>query len=495
MPWLSYSPSPTESSSRNETTAPERDALVGASLSFVLPLRDSALGTTPLVHERPALHLLKQDARQVAAAVPRVLSALLSSPLRRQTRPSWMEMREILIYFIVSVVEAVLLVSILPLWLFTPGLVLLPWVCLQLGLIWLLLQKLNGTYQSLTRVSDAKGGEAETNERNERLFWIVVGGMDVTYDHMRRSTLPTLAKLFDHDMHSVFPYRLGFPLEIVAFFLRRSLQIPTSTSTTLYGLVRANLLRPHIDGVRILAHNTGALDTAWVLSRLCADLPNRTVLDKLEVFTFGAACTEMTTPLGVIHENEKVMELHQQSLAHPAITHFAFENDPFASIGVLPGIRQTLEGRYAGGLFTIGAGESRQCRWTMEDYVEALFPGGDPRSGVLGQTCRIDRETSEMRELAALAQSVNDVQLRMRKGTKRLSWTALGAVANNTSDGSGSHIAGVNGTLSLEETRRLGKTLQGMKGYENNPLAAAVRGTHKLSSDEAISVCKGKQAL
>ncbi|RYP49626.1 hypothetical protein DL769_011055 [Monosporascus sp. CRB-8-3] len=88
-----------------------------------------------------------------------------------------------------------------------------------------------------------------------------------------------------------------------------------------------------------------------------------------------------------------------------------------------------------------------------------------------------------MRELAALVQSVNDVQLRMRKGPKKLSWTAQGAVANKALDGGRSRDGTIVGAFSLEEVGRRGKALQGMRGFENNPLAVAVRGPHRLLPD------------
>ncbi|RYP04628.1 hypothetical protein DL765_010129 [Monosporascus sp. GIB2] len=77
----------------------------------------------------------------------------------------------------------------------------------------------------------------------------------------------------------------------------------------------------------------------------------------------------------------------------------------------------------------------RRRHWTLDDSIDTLFQNSDPRGDILGQSCKIDREASEMRELAALALSVNDVQLRMRKGSKRLSWTALDAVANKALGG------------------------------------------------------------
>ena len=489
MPWLSRPSSPTASPKLEDVGAPKDDGVSRMSLSFTLPLRDKALGTTPLTHQRPAIHLLKHDLRHVSTAVPQVVSAFTSSLLQQQKCLSWGETRELLIYILVSAIEAQLLISILPLWLLTPGVFFLPWVCLQGVLIWLVLRRLNGTEQILTSATHVADGEESDVDGN--FFWIVVGGIDISHARMRRSTLPNLANLLGQDMHTILPYRLGLPFEIISLYLRRNLQIPTSTSTTLYDLVRTNLLKPHVDGVRVLAHNTGALDTAWVLSQLCADLPSHVLSEKLQVFTFGATGVDMTASLGTLAPRDDLEKSQGQRLAYPAVTHFAFESDPFASIGVLPGIRQRLEGRYIGGLYSIGSGGigTSRRRWTLDEYIDALFPGGDPRAGVLGQECTIDRKTSEIREMVALEQSINGVQLRMRKGRKkRLSWTALGAVASKTPDGGGSSRGSddMAGAFALEEVRQRGIAIQGIRGYQNNALAAAVRGPHRLSPEEGV---------
>lgn len=182
----------------------------------------------------------------------------------------------------------------------------LPWVCLQSALIWLLLRRLNWKEQFLTSAAHVLDGEKSGTDGN--LFWIVAGGIDIAHVRMRRSTLPNLAMLFGHDMHNVLPYRLGLPFEVFSLYLRRNLQIPTSNSTTLYDLVRTNLLKPHIDGVRVLAHNTGALDMAWALSHICADLPSHIFREKLEVLTLGAESVEMTASLGTVASKDDLKE-------------------------------------------------------------------------------------------------------------------------------------------------------------------------------------------
>ncbi|RYP93315.1 hypothetical protein DL770_000504 [Monosporascus sp. CRB-9-2] len=348
-------------------------------------------------------------------------------------------------------------------------------------LTWLLLSRLNGTEQVFTSTTSMPSTEeAETEEDSS---WIIVVGINLTHERIRRTTVPNLAKLFGRDVYAVLPYRLGLPFEIILLYIRRNLQFSTSTSTILYDLIRVNLLRQKTSGVRVLVHNTGAVDMALVLSRLYADLPGTKILKKLEVFTFGASSAEMTASPEIAAQDDNLEGNRRRNVSYPNVTHFAFENDPFPAIGVYLGIHQRLEGRFIGSLFSMGCSGIRPRRWTLNDYMDTLFPNGDPRADILGQTCKINREASEMRELAALVQSVNDVQLRMQKGSKRLSWTALGAVAHKAFDGSRSCDDNIAGAFSLEEVRRRGKALRGMRGFENNPLAAAVRGPHRLLPD------------
>ncbi|KAI2466313.1 hypothetical protein F4781DRAFT_406324 [Annulohypoxylon bovei var. microspora] len=295
---------------------------------------------------------------------------------------------------------------------------------------------------------------------------------------LTRRELPSrLAKTFGHDMHIFLSNKYGLIFDAVLTLIQRNLYIPTEKSVVLYQSVRTSLLKPETSGVRILAHHTGTLDVSWLLAHLCADFPSGTHLSKLQVFTFGAASIEMTLPLGRVYQQSD----ESPNPLYPLVTHFAFTDDPFAQVGVLLGIRQRLEGRFAGSLYTIhhdATQKSTRSRllpqashYTFDDYLDALVPGGDPHAGVLGQICKVDRELSEMRELAALAQSVTNERLRTRR--TRLSWTALGAMANSTSSGHTDHDDTA-GPYSLEEVRKKVKSLEGLKGYEDNSFADAV---------------------
>ncbi|KAI1208642.1 uncharacterized protein F4807DRAFT_144620 [Annulohypoxylon truncatum] len=454
---------------------PSRPAsLNGLSLSLALALTDEALGTTPLSHQQTAASLLKADISYVAAAIPRILSALVVSIVNRRRKTSWAELRETILYFLLSLLQLQFLFSVCLLWPVVPGLVLLPWLSLLAASIWILLRAANNRPSSFKYAADQPEDDVPGDE-DCHLDWFVVGGL-MDNERMRRELPSRLAKIFGHDMHVFLPRRLGFIFDTVLTLIQRNVYVPTEISVALYQSVRTSLLKPETSGVRILAHHTGALDVSWLLARLCSDFPSGTQLSKLQVFTFGAASIEMTLPLGRSHQQSE----ENPGPTAPSVTHFAFTDDPFAQVGVLLGIRQRLEGRFVGSLYTIHKTAQvstrsyllpGNCHYSFDDYLDALVPNGDPHAGVLGQVCKVDRELSEMRELAALAQSVPNERLRTRR--TRLSWTALGAIASSTSNGHKDHDD-MAGPYSLEEVRKKVKSLEGMRGYEDNPFADAV---------------------
>ncbi|KAI1446060.1 hypothetical protein F5Y02DRAFT_417355 [Annulohypoxylon stygium] len=446
----------------------------GLSVNFALALKDEALGTTPLSHQQTAVSLLKTDIPYVAAAVPCIISALVASIINRGRKPSWAELREAILYFLSSLLQLQFLLSACLLWPIVPGLVFLPWLSLQVALIWILLRVANNRPTSFKYAAEQLEDDAQSDE-DCRLDWFIVGGL-TDHERMRRELPPKLTKIFGHDMHIFLPPRFGFILDVVFALIQRNVYIPTDTSVALYQSIRTSLLKPETSGVRIIAHNTGALDVSWLLACLCADFPSGTQLGKLQVFTFGAASIEMTLPLGRAYQECETCP----GPISPSVTHFAFTDDPFAQVGALLGIRQRLEGRFVGSLYTIHRTTkaltrsylfSQNCNYTFDDYLDALVPDGDPQAGILGQICKVDRELSEMRELAALAQSVTNERLRTRR--TRLSWTALGATANNTSGGYKDHDD-MAGPYSLEEVRKKVRSLEGLRGYEDNPFADAV---------------------
>ncbi|KAK8022901.1 hypothetical protein PG991_006782 [Apiospora marii] len=500
MPWLVRTTTSSSMGSPRSSLgpfSPTRDQQSAMSISYILPLMDGATGSVPLTHEHSLWPLLRTDAMHCMRAVSQIFAAFATSLSRRRGQMSWKEHREIFLYLVLSLLELQFLLTAIPMWLLMPGFFVLPLLSIECSLIWSLIQIVNS--EDRTFVCRWNGADEEKEEGWEHYTWAVVGGMEWSEEHLRKKTLPRLTELFNHDMHTFLPYRLGFPLDMLSRFLQRTLQVPTPTSTAVYNHVRANCVKLRSKQMNILVHNTGALDMAWVMSRLCADLPPGQQLGKFNVYTFGSAMPEMTLPLGSHNGHEGHNCNCEDFPEYPIVNHYAFEDDPFARFGVFLGVRQRMEGRVVGAVYGLQAQGSRRRRskswfssggrFTLDDYLDALFPDGNPRAGALGEVCKIERDISEMRELSALAKAVREVS---RKG-KRLSWTALGALAGSHSSAS-SHCRNdrneMAGVVSLEEARRIGKSMEGILGYENNLLAAFVRGDYRLHLDEQ----KGFQA-
>ncbi|OTB00510.1 hypothetical protein M426DRAFT_15452 [Hypoxylon sp. CI-4A] len=440
------------------------------SLSLTLPLRDGALGTSPLTHQQTIPSLLKTDVPYVVAAIPRIVHASIASIISHRRETTRAELRDVALYSLLSLLQLQLVFSLSMLWLVVPALVLLPLLGLQGALIWMIILHVNRGSRSFTIAAD-KCRPGDSNSSEQCLDWFVIGGL-LQDESMRQGLARKLAQIFGHDMRVFLPFRLGFLFDIILMIFQRNLHVPTSRSVALYNSVRISLLNPRTSGVRIIAHHMGSLDVSWLLARLCADFPPGDQLSKLQVFTFGAASMEMTLPLGHVHKQDG----DSTNSDYPLVTHFAFADDPYAQVGVLLGIRHRLEGRFVGSLYTISNTDpatarfhlfSRNCHYTFGDYLDTLLPNGDPRRGVLGQVCKIDRELSEMRELAAIARSVTNKQPGSPR--ERLSWTALGMVASSMSNG-----YSMTGPYSLEEIRKKARSLEGIRGYEENPLANAV---------------------
>jgi len=144
------------------------------SLSFTLPLKDGALGTIPLSHQQPTMSLIKADASYVVAAIPRILSAVTSSIIQRRREASWAELRDIFFYILISLLELQLILSLSLLWLVLPGLVLVPWLSLQIAFIWFL-----SGFQDVPRPYTFAADKVEEGipvSNEQALDWYVVGG-------------------------------------------------------------------------------------------------------------------------------------------------------------------------------------------------------------------------------------------------------------------------------------------------------------------------------
>lgn len=326
-------------------------------------------------------------------------------------------------------------------------------------------------------------------------------------------TLPALAKLFSRTITAVHAPTYGLPIDFLSILLQRSLNtvLPSASSRSLYTQIRTALLDSKSNRTVILAHNTGAITISQVLRQLYADIPTDK-MSKMEIYTFGAAAADFTTPLGGPPAEPKKMpgqQIHAPEFVTerrgPHIEHFAFANDPFARMGVLRSVRGDLEGRFCGSVFMLncpgaaqhhgprasskgsssstpnGTGNaveaaiptttntsSRRPLMSLHDYMSCMFPdqsqttnssasAAPEHRSILDPLMFIDRDLAEKREFAALAK---DSASHHSKGEKkRLSWTGLGATASGK-------YGNMDGVVGLEMARKGCKDCLGHRGRE-----------------------------
>lgn len=267
----------------------------------------------------------------------------------------------------------------------------------------------------------------------------------------------------------------GLPFDMLLLAIQRCFPFETQASRALYVELRTALLDAAVIRVAVLAHNNGTLPAAHVLARLCADVPPEK-LNKLEIYTFGAAASEFVVPLGESRRSR--FEEAVVDERGPHIEHFAYANDPFAQMGVLRAVNNKFDGRFCGGVYIIHNQIPQPSgHWIpdqrpvmlLTDYLSALFP--DPSSpsapsSLLNYVMIIDRDIAERRELAAMA---NHAQTkRTRKDNRRLSWTGLGATV-------GGKNGVMDGVIGLEMARKGCRDCDGHRGREVSWLSKYVQ--------------------
>uniref|UniRef100_L2GA32 Uncharacterized protein n=1 Tax=Colletotrichum fructicola (strain Nara gc5) TaxID=1213859 RepID=L2GA32_COLFN len=429
MPWLSRSPSynsPASSprlsnSARSSPRTSPRSSLCGPiknygpSVTYIPPLIDGACGTVPLAQKQP-FALLQDDLREMWKMLPGLMTSLRTHVANHRAHLSRSHLKDIIVQLSLAIVEVGMITLAVPMFMILPGILFAAWLALSMSLVLALSWLMNGS-NIIVNCDEFGNSTSEAEEDEEK--WIFIGGMGTRPKPRERST-PNCA--------------------------------PPSSAVT---------------RVAVLAHNNGTLPTALVLARLCADIqPEK--LNKLEIYTFGAAASEFVVPLGDSRKSRFEEAVIDERGPH--IEHFAYANDPFAQMGVLRAVNKKFDGRFCGGVYIIHNQIPQPSgHWVpdqrpvmlLTDYLSALFP--DPSSpsapsSLLDYVMVIDRDIAERRELAAMA---NHAQTkRTRKDNRRLSWTALGATVggkNGLLDG---------GVIGLELARKGCRDCDGHRGRE-----------------------------
>ncbi|EQB53140.1 hypothetical protein CGLO_07170 [Colletotrichum gloeosporioides Cg-14] len=477
MPWLSRSPSynsPASSprlsnSARSSPRTSPRSSLCGPiknygpSVTYIPPLIDGACGTVPLA-QKQLFALLQDDLREMWKMLPGLMTSLRTHVANHRAHLSRSHLKDIIVQLSLAIVEVGMITLAVPMFMILPGILFAAWLALSMSLVLALSWLMNGS-NIIVNCDEFGNSTPEAEEDEEK--WIFIGGMGTSSTHLSQCTLPRLARLFGKSFSGIQMATYGLPFDMLLLAIQRCFPFQTQASRALYSELRTALLDAAVTRVAVLAHNNGTLPTALVLARLCADIqPEK--LNKLEIYTFGAAASEFVVPLGDSRKSRFEEAVIDERGPH--IEHFAYANDPFAQMGVLRAVNKKFDGRFCGGVYIIHNQIPQPSgHWVpdqrpvmlLTDYLSALFP--DPSSpsapsSLLDYVMVIDRDIAERRELAAMA---NHAQTkRTRKDNRRLSWTALGATVggkNGLLDG---------GVMGLELARKGCRDCDGHRGRE-----------------------------
>lgn len=319
-----------------------------------------------------------------------------------------------------------------------------------------------------------------------------------------------LSRLFSRPMTCVCMPTYGIPFDMIMMMLQRCMVMPSQTRRNLYTQMRCALLDDSMQRCVVMCHNHGAVLVSQAISQLCADLPSEK-LRKLEIYTFGSAACEFMMPLG--EANMEPESMHPADMTNTSsdrksvhIEHFAMSCDPFAQMGVLQSVRNHMDGRVCGGVFTLNMSHMpnskdsthmhTSCGLTMEDYLMCLFPtklamaspstaSASPMRSLLDHKMMIDRDCAEKREIVAMACYSNASHTRKDKSGKRSSWTGLAA----TMGANGAQKNGVSaGMAGLEMARKGCTNCSGHKGREVSWLVRYVSIGQAMEAKQAAEV-------
>lgn len=454
---------------------------------YVPPLIDGACGTVPNA-QQPALALMRRDVKAVSKMLPSLMKAVWNSETRNWR--CWSDFRTMALHGMLLVLESYMLLFVAPLGLGLPGVMFMMWLAGCMALVMGLSYLLNGSEVVLSCKAGSDGWMMGQEMNDER--WFFIGGMAQSSQSLSTIILPSLSKLFSRSITAIRMPTYGVLFDCLMMLMQRSFPFSTLASRILYSNLRRDLLDARIHRVVVLAHNIGSIPLSHALARLHADVPTDK-MSKLEIYTFGSAAAEYLSPLG---EHKKEQPLHSDFVAErkgPHLEHFAHGDDPFAHMGVLHSVKEHLVGRFCGGVFVIDCkdGHKNPARSapmaSIADYLMCLFPnqlgGGADHQSILDMTMTIDRDVAEKREFAAIAN--NPFATGIKKDSKRLSWTGLGAT-----------VGGANGVMDgivgLEMARKGCKDCDGHRGREVSWLVRYVNiGQYMDSKDIANAIGVG----
>lgn len=170
-------------------------------------------------------------------------------------------------------------------------------------------------------LASINGANEYPNTINDQA-WFFVNGISTSRSGILKD-LQFLEKIFQRPITGIFNKSAGPILDVVECVIQRDFTYYTSDIRKGYVEIRAALEAENTKKVIILCHSQGGIIVSLIIDLLLATI-SRSLLDKLEVYTFANASNHFNNPLN--------------ALGKPTIQfveHFANEKDPISQFGVL----------------------------------------------------------------------------------------------------------------------------------------------------------------
>ncbi|CAZ86173.1 unnamed protein product [Tuber melanosporum] len=199
---------------------------------------------------------------------------------------------------------------LIPIWLLVPGGV---WLCWFIGVtvVTLVFSKFLNGFAGDVVVSSGQYVHGDAEAEDEK--WFFVNGI-MTGEFWLKTNIEEAERRFGRRIWGVHNRSYGLVLDLLQCLIQRDLRYSSTCVRALYHNLRTALLelesvppspsssasipasKPKHKKVVLLAHSQGALIASLVLDMLYADIP-RSLLSRLEVYTFGNASNTFNNPL------------------------------------------------------------------------------------------------------------------------------------------------------------------------------------------------------
>lgn len=370
--------------------------------------------------------------------------------------------RNMVLQFLVFILEFVILLLAVPVVLFLPGIGIAAVGLVTLISIHALTLPLQGgdIYHSKLDAMDENVADMHQDER-----WVFVNGCATDYDGLRKN-VDLLSKTFCREVTGVHNKSFGLIGDLLECLIQRCFSYKTRAVRVAYTSIKPLLTDPEVSKVVLLGHSQGGIIISLALDQLFTELPH-TDMAKLEVYTFGSAASHFSNPLLPLDSSEPPSPSLRVRFDGPTspvnskhviphIEHYANELDMIPRWGVLHNAKDIQNDRYAGSVFVrLGC----SGHFFNQHYLSQMFPLAELEQSVEPDESFLDRTVSTGADWVASKASETlagvITALRNNSGLELGSGQTLHAMNSNSSLNSGSSSTPASSmSMSLSLTKR-----------------------------------------